>query len=88
VLRCELPGLLGNGLDIRRDLNLSGSTVTGALATTARAAAADPCGDGQVRCVNPVFYAVDTVVPLVTPASATPGTPTAPPRGERSWTPG
>ena len=27
---------------------------------------ADPCGDGQVRCFNPVFYAVDTVVPLVT----------------------
>ena len=32
----------------------------------ARAAAADPCGDGQVRCFNPFFYAVDTVVPLVT----------------------
>ena len=25
----------------------------------------DACGDGQVRCFNPVFYAVDTVVPLV-----------------------
>ena len=35
VLRCQLPGLLGNGVDVRRDLNLSGSTVTGALATTA-----------------------------------------------------
>jgi len=32
----------------------------------ARAPASDPCGDGQVRCFNPVFYAVDTVVPLVT----------------------
>ncbi|GAB1511343.1 bactofilin family protein [Actinophytocola sp. KF-1] len=25
----------------------------------------DPCGDGQVRCFNAFFYAVDTVVPLV-----------------------
>jgi len=32
----------------------------------ARAPASDPCGDGQVRCFNPMFYAVDTVVPLVT----------------------
>ena len=32
----------------------------------ARAPASDPCGDGQVRCFNPVFYAVDTVIPLVT----------------------
>jgi hypothetical protein len=30
VLRCELPGLLGNGVDVRRDLNLSESRVTGA----------------------------------------------------------
>ena len=28
-------------------------------------AAADSCGDGQVRCFNPVLYAVDTVVPLI-----------------------
>lgn len=26
---------------------------------------ADPCGDGQIRCFNAFFYAVDTVVPLV-----------------------
>ena len=26
---------------------------------------ADACGQGQVRCFSPVFYAVDTVVPLV-----------------------
>ena len=32
----------------------------------ARTPASDRCGDGQVRCFNPVFYAVDTVVPLVT----------------------
>ncbi|WP_248966231.1 hypothetical protein [Sphaerisporangium perillae] len=25
----------------------------------------DPCGDGQVRCFNPVFYSIDTVIPLV-----------------------
>jgi hypothetical protein len=25
----------------------------------------DACGDGQVRCFNPVLYAIDTVVPLV-----------------------
>jgi hypothetical protein len=24
-----------------------------------------PCGDGAVRCFNPEFYAVDTVIPLV-----------------------
>jgi hypothetical protein len=35
VLRCELPGLLGNGVDVRRDLNLLESTITGALTTTA-----------------------------------------------------
>ncbi len=25
----------------------------------------DACGDGRVRCFNPFFYAVDTVIPLV-----------------------
>jgi hypothetical protein len=25
----------------------------------------DPCGGGAVRCFDPAFYAVDTVVPLV-----------------------
>ncbi|MFD0523683.1 hypothetical protein [Paractinoplanes durhamensis] len=24
-----------------------------------------PCGDGKVRCLNPFFFAVDTVVPLI-----------------------
>jgi hypothetical protein len=33
--------------------------------SAARAPSADACGDGQVRCFSPVFYAVDTVVPLV-----------------------
>lgn len=27
---------------------------------------ADACGNGEVRCFNSVFYAIDTVVPLVT----------------------
>jgi hypothetical protein len=29
------------------------------------AARTDACGNGQVRCFNPVFYAIDTVIPLV-----------------------
>ena len=28
-------------------------------------ARSDPCGGGEVRCFNPVLYAIDTVVPLV-----------------------
>jgi hypothetical protein len=27
--------------------------------------AADPCGDGEVRCFSPLLYSVDTVVPLI-----------------------
>ena len=26
----------------------------------------DACGDGEVRCFNTIFYAIDTVIPLVT----------------------
>jgi hypothetical protein len=38
----------------------------GDFATRTRARPeADPCGDGQVRCFNAFFYAIDTVVPLV-----------------------
>ncbi len=38
----------------------------GDFATNAPApATADACGDGQVRCFNGFFYAVDTVVPLI-----------------------
>src|SRR4051795_1920631 len=61
VLRCELPGLLGNGVDVRRDLNLSESTVTGALTTTAsqsRAAAIWLCEShvgGRLLCVDTVI---------------------------------
>ena len=32
---------------------------------TPGSAAADACGDGQVRCFNPIFFAIDTVIPLV-----------------------
>ncbi len=38
---------------------------TAAPRTTHGTVAADSCGDGQIRCFNPVLYAVDTVVPLV-----------------------
>jgi hypothetical protein len=31
----------------------------------ARPRGTDACGEGQVRCFNPVFYAIDTVIPLV-----------------------
>ncbi|NUW40228.1 hypothetical protein [Nonomuraea rhodomycinica] len=43
-------------------------TKQGADATATRARAASrpgPCGDGQVRCFDPVFYTIDTVVPLI-----------------------
>ncbi|GAA2304597.1 oxidoreductase [Nonomuraea roseoviolacea subsp. roseoviolacea] len=37
-----------------------------ASATRSRAAPRPgPCGDGQVRCFDPVFYTIDTVVPLI-----------------------
>jgi hypothetical protein len=36
-----------------------------ARAAGAPAARSDACGGGQVRCFNPVLYAIDTVVPLV-----------------------
>jgi len=40
---------------------------SGALPSAARVAAerSDACGGGEVRCFNPVLYAIDTVVPLV-----------------------
>lgn len=45
-------------------LQFQGASAAG-TATTSRAPRADTCGDGQVRCFNPVFYAIDTVIPLV-----------------------
>lgn len=41
-----------------------GIAVTGASAGT-RVQRTDPCGDGQVRCFNSAFYAIDTVIPLI-----------------------
>ena len=42
------------------------STATGDAASAASGAPiVDACGEGKVRCFNPVFYAVDTVVPLI-----------------------
>jgi hypothetical protein len=61
VLLSELPGLLGNGVDVRRDLNLSGSTITGALTTTAsqsRSAAIWLCEShigGRLLCVDTII---------------------------------
>jgi hypothetical protein len=41
------------------------STTGGGTAATSGTPQFDACGDGQVRCFNPVLYAVDTVLPLV-----------------------
>jgi hypothetical protein len=34
ILRSALPGLIGNGIQTRRDLSLSGSSITGAFRTS------------------------------------------------------
>jgi hypothetical protein len=39
--------------------------LTPAGATTAPPPTTEPCGGGRIRCFNPVFYAIDTVIPLV-----------------------
>ena len=41
------------------------STPTSALVTAGPAQATDACGEGQVLCFNPLLYAIDTVIPLV-----------------------
>jgi hypothetical protein len=54
-----------------RTIDETGQTYSpaGAEAATSVTAAARPglgqCGDGRVRCFNPYFYAIDTVVPLI-----------------------
>ena len=40
-------------------------TTTGPLNADHPTAGPDPCGAGQIRCFNPLLYAVDTVVPLI-----------------------
>ncbi|MEV6864910.1 hypothetical protein AB0M44_28370 [Streptosporangium subroseum] len=37
----------------------------GTATAAGRDARPGPCGDGQVRCFDPLFYTVDTVVPLI-----------------------
>ncbi|WP_440104478.1 hypothetical protein [Streptosporangium sp. H16] len=37
----------------------------GTATAAGRGARPGPCGDGQVRCFDPLFYTVDTVVPLI-----------------------
>jgi len=41
------------------------STDLAAASPHAAATRPDACGDGEVRCFNSVFYAVDTVIPLI-----------------------
>jgi hypothetical protein len=40
----------------------TGTSVTAAAGGTSHP---DACGDGEVRCLTPVLYAIDTVIPLV-----------------------
>jgi hypothetical protein len=40
-------------------------TTAGLLHGTSPGQRTDACGDGQVRCFSPVFYAIDTVIPLL-----------------------
>jgi hypothetical protein len=44
----------------------SGAGTVGLALTAPWQVSADSCGGGQVRCFDPVLFAVDTVVPLVT----------------------
>jgi hypothetical protein len=44
---------------------LTGPLQPGSGSASAQGPLADACGDGQVRCFNPVLYAIDTVIPLV-----------------------
>lgn len=37
----------------------------GTATVAGRGARPGPCGDGQVRCFDPLFYTVDTVIPLI-----------------------
>jgi hypothetical protein len=40
-------------------------TAAGWLGSKSQKAPTDACGNGEVRCFNPLLYAVDTVIPLV-----------------------
>jgi hypothetical protein len=43
----------------------AGATTTDDPGTATPAQAADACGGGQVLCFNPLLYAIDTVIPLI-----------------------
>lgn len=43
----------------------AGLVVTAAGPAGPRLHASRSCGDGDIRCLNPALYAVDTVVPLI-----------------------
>jgi hypothetical protein len=59
---CQLPGLLGNGVEVRRDLNISRPVITGSHTTTAsesRAAAVWLCEShigGRLLCVDTTIH--------------------------------
>jgi hypothetical protein len=53
------------GRDSLRATDVVGTVYTTVGPVAAADAAVDVCGGGRVRCLNPVFYAIDTVVPLV-----------------------
>jgi hypothetical protein len=44
---------------------VAAGTTTDDPGTATSAQTADACGGGQVLCFNPLLYAVDTVIPLV-----------------------
>jgi hypothetical protein len=62
LIQCQIPGLLGNGVDVRGDLNLSGSTISGCSPTTAsqsRTAAIWLCEShvgGRLLCVDTTIH--------------------------------
>src|SRR5690606_7182319 len=41
------------------------SDLDATVTKSARSPRPDECGDGQVRCFDPLFYTVDTVIPLL-----------------------
>lgn len=65
VVAVLLTVVLPPGQDSLRATDTVGAVYTPSGPVAASTAPADACGDGRVRCLNPVFFAVDTVVPLV-----------------------
>ena len=63
AMRAETP--TGIVYTIRGPLDAASSVPPGTSPAARNPLRADACGGGQVRCFNPVLYAVDTVVPLI-----------------------